>query len=167
MIEQYRRAVLADLDEIVSFVNLAVKEMCENGIFQWDDLYPIKEDFENDIQQGTLEVGLVGGKIAVVYAVNEECDELYKNGNWVYKDSVFKVLHRLCVHPYFQNQGIANETLDRIEETVAVSGGKSIRLDAFSQNPHAVRLYENKGYKKTGEVNLRKGLFYLMEKGLS
>jgi len=46
-------------------------------------------------------------------------------------------------------------------------GIKSVRLDTFSENPAALRLYEKLGYKNTGRVNFRKGLFYLFEKSLS
>lgn len=42
----------------------------------------------------------------------------------------------------------------------------AIRLDVFSQNPFALKLYEKCGYAKTGTVNWRKGIFYLMEKYL-
>ncbi len=45
-------------------------------------------------------------------------------------------------------------------------GIESVRLDAFSLNPYALRMYEGLGYKKVGEANWRKGLFYLFEKNL-
>jgi ribosomal protein S18 acetylase RimI-like enzyme len=53
-----------------------------------------------------------------------------------------------------------------IEETLRARGVKAVRLDAFSLNPFALRLYERLGYEKTGEVTFRKGLFYLYEKDL-
>lgn len=41
---------------------------------------------------------------------------------------------------------------------------ESVRLDVFSKNPYAIRLYENNSYEKRGNVCWRKGEFYLMEK---
>lgn len=43
---------------------------------------------------------------------------------------------------------------------------ESIRLDVFTQNPFALRLYEKTGYRKTGTADWRKGKFILMEKVL-
>lgn len=165
----YKLATEEDLDEICLLVKAAIAEMERNEIPQWDEIYPSREDFLNDINAGSLFVGEVSDngekRIAVIYALNKECDEEYKNGDWKY-DGDFRVVHRLCVHPDFQRRGIARDTLIHIEKQAADLGAKSIRLDVFSLNPFSLRLYEHAGYSKTGEANWRKGLFYLMEKGI-
>lgn len=104
-----------------------------------------------------LHIGLVDNRIAVIYVLNQECDNEYKNGNWKYKHEPFYIIHRLCVNPIFQNQGIAKTTLMHIEEEVRALGIHSIRLDVFSENPFALKLYHHYGYSKTGDVNWRKG----------
>jgi hypothetical protein len=53
-----------------------------------------------------------------------------------------------------------------IEELLRKEGIQSIRLDAFSLNPYALKMYGALGYQKVGETNWRKGLFYLLEKKL-
>ena len=45
-------------------------------------------------------------------------------------------------------------------------GKRAIRLDAFSKNPFALKMYIALGYTVVGEARWRKGLFYLMEKVL-
>lgn len=70
--------------------------MEENGIPQWDEVYPSREDLQEDIRQGTY----------------------------------------------------------------------SLRLDAFSENPFALKLYRSLGYRETGTAVFRKGKFYLFEKNL-
>ena len=64
------------------------------------------------------------------------------------------------------NNGLARQAMARMEKNARDQGFDSVRLDVFSQNLHAQRLYEKLGYKRTGEVRFRKGIFYLMEKGL-
>ncbi|MCR5613898.1 MAG: N-acetyltransferase, partial [Treponema sp.] len=97
----YRKATVADLTEICALVVAAIAEMERNGIPQWDEIYPTREDFLNDIKTGCLFAGEVSDngekRIAVIYALNKECDEEYKNGDWKY-DGDFRVVHRLCVH---------------------------------------------------------------------
>lgn len=92
------------------------------------------------------------------------CDEQYIKGAWKYADVPYYVIHRLCVNPAFQNQGIAGWTLKHIEEQLTEWGIHAIRLDAFTENPYAIKLYEKMGYAKVGTVDFRKGRFYLMEK---
>ena len=164
MILAYRKATRNDLDEIGGIVRSAVDAMARDRIFQWDDLYPAREDFEEDIDHGQLHVGLIHGQIAVIYTLNQTCDQAYENGSWTYRDEPFFVIHRLCVNPAFQHKGIARSTLSHIEQQVAAMGIHVIRLDVFSQNPYALRLYRSSGYTEAGHADWRKGRFLLMEK---
>ncbi len=165
----YRLAAENDLDEICALIKAAISEMVKQEIFQWDEIYPAREDFLSDIKSMSLFAGVIDcenqKRIAVIYALNKDCDDEYKNAKWK-SDGEWMVVHRLCVHPDFQRRGIAKATLNHIEKEVLGLGIKSIRLDVFSQNPHSLKLYEHSGYHKTGEALWRKGLFYLMEKVL-
>ncbi len=161
---QYRMATLEDLQEICNLFDDAVETMIQNKIFQWDELYPTKKDFRKDIEREQLYIGILDERIAAVYVINQRCDEQYIKGAWKYADVPYYVIHRLCVNPAFQNQGIAGWTLKHIEEQLTEWGIHAIRLDAFTENPYAIKLYEKMGYAKVGTVDFRKGRFYLMEK---
>lgn len=162
----FRQGSKQDLPEITALVKAAIYQMECHSIMQWDELYPTEEDFAADILAKQLYVGLIGDKIAVVYTLNGLFEEAYKNGMWSMPKKPFIILHRLCVHPNFQNQSVAYRAMLHMEKQAAESGIEAIRLDAFSQNPYALRLYQKCGYTKVGTANWRKGLFYLMEKYL-
>ncbi len=164
MTVNYRKAEPNDIEKICGIVHDAVEAMERDHIFQWDDVYPAKGDFLEDIKKRQLYVGLVNGQIAVMYTLNQECDEAYKNSEWKYKDEPFYVVHRLCVNPVFQNKGIAKSTLLYIEKQLMEIDIHVIRLDVFSDNPFALRLYNSLGYSKVGYADWRKGRFFLMEK---
>lgn len=161
---KYRKSVKEDISEIMTLVTEAESEMERNGINQWDELYPTEADFSEDISKGELYAGTIDGKIAVVYAINQSCDEEYKNGKWQYPEKPFMVLHRLCVSPEFQRMGVAARTVQHIENQLREQEIGAIRLDVFSENPYAVRLYEKLGFKENGTADWRKGKFLLMEK---
>lgn len=55
------------------------------------------------------------------------------------------------------------EVMSHIEKQVTLMEVNSIRLDVFSKNPYALRLYKKCGYIKVGLANWRKGEFYLLE----
>lgn len=160
----YRAAVMDDLEDIFRLVECAVKQMEQEKIFQWDSIYPTKEDFRNDIKNKSLYIGVIHDKIVVVYALNEQCDEQYKNGQWQYAGEKYKIIHRLCVSPDYQNKGVARITLIHIEKELKSLGVKAIRLDVFCENPYALKLYTNNGYQRTGVACWRKGKFFLLEK---
>lgn len=70
------------------------------------------------------------------------------------------------MHPTFQGKGIAKTILKFIEEFSNKNNYACIRLDAYSENKNALKLYENFGYNKVGEVFFpgRKLPFYCYEK---
>ena len=76
----YRLGTPDDLDEVVSLVEGAKRLMSAQGINQWDDIYPCREDFESDIKKSNLYVVLQEEKIAAVYVISEECDDIYPQG---------------------------------------------------------------------------------------
>lgn len=161
---QYRLAGQSDVDRVAALASQAAIRMSEQGIGQWDTLYPIREDFQQDILMGQLTVGVAEGKIVVFYTVNEECDPEYQEAKWKKPEKPHCILHRLCVNPHFQHQGIARQAMEHIQRQAVEKGYQAIRLDVFSKNPHALKLYLGCGFEKVGSVRWRKGEFYLMEK---
>lgn len=162
----YRLANAGDLDEICLLIHNAIYEMEAHGIFQWDDLYPIREDFQEDIEKQSLFLALDGDRLAAIYVINGEADEEYNNAKWECPDGTSYVLHRFCVSPSYQNRGIGKRVLLHLEEQIENMGYESVRLDVFSENPSAQKLYRANGYEVRGFANWRKGRFDLMEKGL-
>ncbi len=163
---EYRLAEAKDIDAVYGMVKSAVTEMESRHIFQWDDVYPAKEDFLADIEKQSLYVGTLCNDIAVLFTINKDCDAQYKNGSWQYPDCEYCVLHRLCVNPAYQNRGLAKQALRHIEKALCRRGIEAIRLDVFCGNPFALSLYRKSGYETVGIAKWRKGEFLLMEKHL-
>jgi ribosomal protein S18 acetylase RimI-like enzyme len=159
-----RKAKRDDLQEIISIFKMATEVMNENNILQWDDLYPDVNILEEDINKNQMYVGIINNEIVSAFVLNQDCDEQYGNGDWEYPDCSYSVIHRLCVSPLYQNQGIGTKIICLIETMLKDSCIETVRLDAFSLNPYALKMYEKLGYRKVGEVTWRKGLFYIYEK---
>ncbi len=161
---QYRLAGESDADSVAALAGQAALRMSEQGIEQWDTLYPVREDFLQDIRHRHLTVGLAEGEIVVFYTVNEDCEPEYREAQWKKPEMSHCILHRLCVNPLFQHRGIARQTMEHIQREAAEKGYRAIRLDVFSENPYALKLYRGCGYEQVGTARWRKGEFYLMEK---
>ncbi len=161
----YRLGTMQDLDGICNLVKNAIVEMEKNDIYQWDEVYPARYDFEDDIRKNSLFVVYEDDELAAFYVISDESDEAYNNAKWLYGDSYY-VLHRFCVSPNMQNKGVGKKVLLHIEEQIKDMGYKAVRLDTFTENPFAQRLYRHNGYEARGYADWRKGRFDLMEKAL-
>lgn len=42
----YRLGTKQDIDAICLLIQHAINEMESHGIYQWDDIYPVRKDFE-------------------------------------------------------------------------------------------------------------------------
>lgn len=165
-IMDYRLGTLEDIDSIVALIQDAVKEMERNEIYQWDNIYPNRKDFEEDIKKGTLYIVMDGRDLVALYVISREYDEAYEKCEWKNSDEGSFILHRFCVSPKFQNRGFGKKILNHIEDQIKLMGYSSVRLDVFTENPYALRLYRNNGYEERGFADWRKGRFLLMEKNL-
>ena len=163
---KFYKADINQMDMIFDIYSSAIENMEKQGIHQWDKIYPDKEILTEDISKNQMYIGEKDNNIAVCFVLSEECDEEYKNGKWEWPEARFNVIHRLCVNPDFQNQGIAAESLKYIEKLCKSQGYETIRLDCFTENPYSRKLYDKAGYSITGYANWRKGLFELREKKL-
>lgn len=164
---EFLAATEYDLPQLMSLYRAATRQMDKLGISQWDEKYPTESIIREDVISGQMRTGHIGDRIAVAYVLEECRAGDYEPAAWRYDEQSFVVLHRLCVHPDFQGQRVAQTAMDTLETEVLTRGINAIRLDAFSQNPVALHLYESRGYLKAGEIVYRKGLFYLYEKKLS
>lgn len=162
----YRVAVIKDIDIVFQLIQNAITEMERHGIFQWDDVYPSREDILKDIEQETLYLAYEEADLVAIYVISDFADSAYKDASWMYEENKAYILHRFCVDPAYQNQGIGTKVLKHIENQVAQMGYESIRLDVFTMNPYAQKLYRKNGYEVRGYADWRKGRFNLMEKKL-
>lgn len=163
MQENFRLANSEDLSEILNLFQLAIDRMNALNIQQWDEIYPDKQTLACDIEQRQMYLYSAGTRIAAVIVLNSEQDDQYANGNWS-ADDEFGVIHRLCVHPDFSRRGLGKQMVLFAEEHFKELNLSSVRLDAFTQNPISLHLYQTLGYQRVGQIVFRKGDFVLFEK---
>ncbi|SNX53904.1 GNAT family N-acetyltransferase [Thermoanaerobacterium sp. RBIITD] len=161
-----RKGCLDDQLFIMGIIHNAIIDMEAKGIYQWDSIYPNDEVINNDLSNETLYVYEDGGIIKGIIVLNEYQDKEYEDMKWEFNSGKHLIIHRLCIDPKYQGQGIARLLVDYAEQQGKALGYESIRLDAFVNNERACNLYKKLGYKAVGIVEFRKGKFYCFEKGL-
>jgi GNAT superfamily N-acetyltransferase len=161
------RAVTADTYPIMSLIRLAVAKMQRQGIFQWDEHYPNQEIIAEDIAADSLYKIQTGSDIAGIIVLNEQQSPEYASLTW--RDGTGRPLcvHRVCIHPSYQRRGLARRLMLFVESYARKNNYSSIRLDTFSKNPFALRLYDSLEYQLAGILSFRTGDFYCYEKLIS
>jgi GNAT superfamily N-acetyltransferase len=161
---EIRLANIKDLDLLMSIAQRCIKNLDKQGIYQWDEIYPSRKDFLEDIANQTLYVVTSGqGKsISGCMCINETEYPGYEKASWA--GSKFFVIHKIMVDPVHENQGSGKAAMCFVEEFARSKRKDSIRLDCFQKNPRANRFYQHLGYVVKGETPFRKGMFNLYEK---
>lgn len=162
-----RQATSADRDTLLALVTACIDGMRAQQIDQWDEQYPNVVAIDRDLHQGTAHVGLLGDTLVAMIVVNEYQDPEYADVAWQYAEGRVAVVHRLMVHPDAEGHGLARLMMAFAEQLAADLGYALIRLDAFSLNPRALRLYQALDYHDAGTIRLRKGIFHCFEKQLA
>ena len=159
-------AIEAHVLPLMDVVRECIAEMRRAGIDQWDEIYPDRATFLQDLHERTLFIAADGDAIAGAYVLNECQNEEYREVPWTIDAQRIAVVHRLLVSPRCQRKGIASMMVVDAERRAAAAGYDAIRLDAFTLNPTALRLYQRHGYHDAGAMRLRKGLFRGFEKAI-
>ena len=145
-------AEINDLDDIMKMIHNCANDLISKNIFQWNEKYPSKEIFREDIKNNDLFVAWINSEIVGCIMLSSYKDDVYKNVKWISEDSNNLYIHRLAVHPSFQKKGIARKMMDYAEAYAKSKNHKSVRLDTFSKNHRNNKFYKLRGYIKLDDV---------------
>ena len=147
-----RRGVHEDLIPILEITKNCAVKMDAMGIYQWNENYPNRNAFIDDIKNNELLVFTKGDLLVGCIALCTKMDDVYKNVKWLTKDVKSLYVHRLAVDPQFQKKGIGKKLMDYAEDFAKKNNFISVRLDTFSKNKNNMRFYERRGYKRLEKV---------------
>ena len=105
--------------------------MREEGSDQWDHTYPLRKDFEQDFQNGSLFVFEHNQEIVGSITVDQTQPKEYEAVTWTQNEQAY-VFHRLVVKPGARKLGIASQLIDFAEEYALLNGVKYMRIDTYS-----------------------------------
>lgn len=147
-----RKATYSDIDSILNITKLCAKHMISNGIFQWNEYYPNKNAFKNDIDRNELFVLEIDKTVIGSIVISTFMDDEYAPIKWLTPNKNNTYIHRLAINPNYQGKGYAQQLMDYAEKWTKENNFSSVRLDTFSQNPRNQKFYELRGYKRLGNI---------------
>lgn len=151
-----RNATKEDIDCILEITKLCAEYMVQKRIFQWNEHYPSRHVFENDVKKRELYVLENENSIIGCVVISTFMDEVYIPIKWLTLSENNIYIHRLAIHPKHQKKGFAQKLMSFAETFAKENGYTSIRLDTFSQNKGNQKFYELRGYERLGNINFPK-----------
>ncbi len=151
-----RTANKADIDALMKITAACANHMIAKGIYQWNEHYPSRQAFIEDLERDELYVLEISGELIGCITISTLKDEEYVPIEWLTPDGKNYYIHRLAVHPKMQGHGYAQHLMDHAEIKAKAKGFASIRLDTFSQNKRNQLFYELRGYKRLGNIHFPK-----------
>lgn len=145
-----RLAQTSDLPRIMDVTAASVAIMRESGIYQWDDSYPVWEDFARDIAEGSLYVEEHDGLVRGVICVDGNEPEDYPKLTWNSSPPLL-VVHRFVTDPGCRRQGVGGKLLRFALDLARDRGCKCLRTDTSAVNPAMRALFESQGLVEVGE----------------
>ena len=147
-----RPAKISEINDILLLTRACAQHMIDNGIFQWNEHYPSRAVFENDINRSELFVLELASSVVGTIVISTYMDEEYHPIQWLTENAQNIYIHRLAVHPTLQGKGHAQCLMDFAEQYALENKFVSVRLDTFGQNKRNQRFYELRGYQKLGDI---------------
>ena len=159
----FRRAVEADMPEIMRVVREAQAFMRGLGIDQWQDGYPEPRTLLEDIGIGQLYVFAEGDAVRAVAALSLIEEPVYGSieGAWrTGGNEKYLTIHRMATDDASRGRGLAARMLEQAERIANENGCASVRVDTHPGNAAMRRFLEKHGFEYCGVV------YYYVKKGL-
>lgn len=154
----YRKATLEDIDEVMEAVEFSRELLRLQGNGQWQDGYPNRDDFINDINNGRLFVVLdkdnpknIASVCALTYR-EEDYHHLYE-GAWL-TDLPYMVMHRVAIKKEYQGQGYGKKLFEVFINQAKIEGYHSLRIDTHAGNATMIHIIESFGFVYCGKAIL-------------
>lgn len=148
----FRVATESDLPKIMVIVKQIAVEMSSSNNRQWDETYPLPDDFLQDIITESLYALEENAQLKGFISINEDFPPEYNELNWKAKD--FLVIHRLAVNQANRKEGVARMLMHFAEQVAKERGIKFLISDTSELNVGMNRLFNKLQYLKVGQIQL-------------
>lgn len=146
----FRQAVMQDLPQLKDMYKRIIKDMNEQNIQIWDDIYPC-EFFEDDIKNNQLYILLNNGEIVSAFVLSDtNSGETAVEWNNNHAKAVY--IDRLGVNVKYSKKGIGSLMLDKAKEIAKTFNAEYLRLFVVDINIPAIQLYTKKEFIKVNGV---------------
>ena len=150
-----RLAKVTDIEGILAVANDAIANLKADNVNQWQNGYPNREVFLNDIKNQTLFVyddnGIQG--ICNLSLERDPSYDIIENGAWITNGN-YLVIHRIAVSTKVIGSGVARQLFEFAIDYGQNNNVRSIRIDTHRDNKRMMGILRKVGFIKCGIIHL-------------
>ena len=154
----YKKATLDQIDDIMLVVEDSRELLRLQGNGQWQNGYPNRDSFLEDIKNGRLfaifdddNPNILVGVCAVTY-YEEDYSHLYE-GHWL-TELPYVVMHRVALKKEYRNKGYGQRLFEVFIDVAIKEGFHSLRIDTHENNQIMRHIISKFGFKYCGKAIL-------------
>lgn len=158
-----RLAKLEDLNEIMPIVEEIRKEVMENDMLKWDEDYPTREMFTEDIHHKDLYVVTKEQRIIGFACINDHEHKEFQDIKWANKGLV---VHRLGIKAEYRQHGYGQQLIEYAHDLAKKRDYLDLKCCIYERNYKSENLFKKMGFRYIGAIQLPEyeGDFYCYEK---
>lgn len=162
-----RKAAMADIEQIMEIVEQTIEIMNREGNSQWDENYPARVDFLEDIRESSLFVQETDGHVEGMVCVNCREPKEYAGVEWA-ENGPCTVTHRMAVSPESRGKGVGRALLTYAEKIARDNGTFYLKSDTYEINEKMNGMLQRLGYTLRGKMRFKgkPGDFHCYDKRL-
>lgn len=149
-----RKSEVLDIPEIIRIISDAKAFLKDQGLDQWQSVYPSEVDIMTDIECGYSHVLEDEGRILCTGAILEGAEKFYEviyDGSWI-TDGRYMTIHRLATRSDSRGRGTASIFIEETVRLCREKGLPSIRIDTHRGNLPMQRMLEKNGFVRCGII---------------
>ncbi|MFL2018744.1 GNAT family N-acetyltransferase [Weissella hellenica] len=150
-----RLAKPGDVDAIFDIIQQAVAYLGSQNSPQWQGTAePKRDEFINDIQEGTVYVLIHNHAIAGVGKLVPGPEQAYEyiDGSWLGNEQQYMTLHRIAIDGNVRGQGLAHQLIHNLVLLSLDHGYRDIRIDTHEINQGMQKTVKKAGFEYRGHV---------------
>lgn len=152
-----RRAQLQDLDAIMKIIDDAKAHLKQNGSPQWQNGYPNRENFIQDISMQTNWLLINDNKVVATATLQLIPEPTYHNieqGKWAQPADPYATIHRVAISSNYRGQGLSKLLFSNLLTVGQLQGIKNFRVDTHRKNKAMQHIVKSFNFKKRGIIKV-------------
>ncbi len=143
------------IDRMCEITADAKRQLKNLGLDQWQQGYPSREVWLQDIEDTCAYVAVEEGEMKGIFAFQTTPDPSYKviDGVWL-TDGEYASMHRVCVASGCKGKGVAGKMFEKGFGMAREAGFPSVRIDTHPGNLPMQRALGKAGFTACGRIHL-------------
>lgn len=147
------------LSQVEQLYNDAKLYFKQNNIDQWQDGYPNKDSFLQDVENGESYVLIMGEQVLATFMLSVKTEPTYNkiyDGQWSCGET-YGVIHRIAVAPNEKGKGVFGKIIEFSKNFCNQNGKQALRADTHEDNLSMQKALIKNGFTKCGFIYLQQG----------